>query len=122
MKQNSGGAREWHFYFRYSLERGPALLAFFRSLRAAQAFHLVLVDLDFARFFHLVAQVRYEKPEKLLLFTLKERVANLILLGGKILRRRLLLLQQSQDSAGVAILNRTANLAGLHTEHDRGRP
>src|SRR5947199_7153604 len=88
-------------------------------LRAGQTFHFVLIDLDFSGLLHLIAQVCDEQSEKLLLFALQKRIANLVLLHCKVLLRRFLLVQERKHDASVSIIDGTTDFTGLHREGHR---
>src|SRR5437899_6706074 len=79
------------------------LLALFAALSAGQVLHLFLVDLDLPGLLHLITQVGDKQAEKLLLLVLQKRIADLVFLGGKVLRSRFLLLQERQDGARAAV-------------------
>src|SRR5260370_37137933 len=87
--------------------------------RAGQRLQFVLVDLDLARFLHLIAQVGHKQSEQLLLLPLDQRVSNLIALRGEVsVRWRLNLKHGNDDSIGAAV-DGPADVARLHAECNR---
>ena len=96
---------------------GHGLFALFRS-GSGQSFQLFLVDLHFAGFLHLVAQIFHEQREKLIFLSLLKRVANLVLLGSKVLVRGCLLLQHRQNNARVSCIDRATDFARLERERN----
>src|SRR5438067_823304 len=98
-------------------DAAPApLLSLFPSLRTGQILHLFLIDFDLSRFFHLGSQAGNKEAERFLLFILYQGVPDLVLPGIKFLRGRLLAVQNRQDDTGIAVVDRTTNLARLHAE------
>src|SRR5215470_1985486 len=140
MQKNSCCAREWHgsleilpgSYIEERLERGVGghaearprsyiLKAFFptAALAPGEVLHFLLVDLDLARLFHLLAKVGQEHSEKILLLCPQKSIANLILLRGKVLIGRILLLQNRQHNPVIPGRDGSADFAGLHGKRDR---
>src|SRR5689334_23207308 len=79
-----------------------SLEAFFpTALPFGEVLHFLLVDFDLARLLHLLAEVRQEHSEEVLLLGAQQAVANLIFLGCEVLLGRILLLQNRQDHAIV---------------------
>src|SRR2546430_14015497 len=78
------------------------------SLRAflpavpGQVFHFFLIDLEPVGFFHVLAQVRNEQPEQIVLLGFEERLADLIFLLREFLIRRYLFFQKLSDHAIAA--------------------
>ncbi len=69
------------------------------TLLPSQVFHLFLIDLEPVGLFHVLAEVRDEQPEQIVLFGLQERLADLIFLRGEFLIRRYLFFQKLSDHA-----------------------
>ncbi len=82
---------------------GGRLFAFvLTALTPGQALQFLLVDLDLAGFFHLLAEIRDEQTKQFLLLILAQRIPDLVLLGSVILIAGNLSLQHREHhSAGV---------------------
>src|SRR5256886_14868002 len=86
-----------------------------------QVFHFFLIDLEPVGFFHVLAQVRNEQSEQIVLLGFEERLADLIFLLREFLIRRYLFFQKLSDHAIAASGDRRANFTGLQGE-DRTPP
>src|ERR1700691_5097391 len=114
MQQNSAGAREWHsksvLCRQSSLSVVDSLAARSKpgtddcvSLRTllsglpSQVFHLLLIDLEPLRLFHVLAQVGNKQSKQIVLFGFEERLADLVFLGSKFRIRGCLFFEQLCD-------------------------
>src|SRR5258708_23666634 len=96
-----------------------SLRAFLATL-PCQILHLFLINLEPVGLFHVLAQVRNEQPEQIVLFGFKERLPDPIFLRDEFLIRRYLLFQKLTDHAIAAGGGRPADIAWLQCE-DRAR-
>src|ERR1017187_8292957 len=87
--------------------------------RTGQRFHFFLVNLDFARLLHLLAQVGNEQPEEFLLLALQQRIANLVALGREVSLGWGLHVCYCNDHSVFTPVDRPPDVSRLHFEGNR---
>src|SRR5262249_42161575 len=95
------------------VKRTTALLAFFVAHGFSQGLQLLLVDLDRARFFHLLPKAGDKQAEEFALLLLHQRVANLILLLRVVPLRWLLFVEDMQNQTGTIVIDRSTDVPRL---------